>query len=697
DNSPPAIDCPSNITVNTHAGSCETNVVLASPVTSDNCLSGGITLDGVAMKRGFASGINGGILGSGNNKTIEFWFRKDAGSSGVDQLVALGGAVHIGFQLNNSVLEYISGGFVNVTGYTVTDTDWHHFAIAYSGGTTRLYVDGVQVGTAGFGHGAALLNDLYVGADPTFGERAEGDFDDVRVWNTQRSMAQIQANMNMPLTGNEAGLVHYYTLDEGTGTTAADSADGADMTMENFVDADWINPGAPALGAVAVSNNLAGPYGLGTNVVTWTATDPSGNSNTCTQLVVVVDNEAPMITCPTNIVTTNDIGQCEAAVSFSASATDNCDTNVDLVCNFTNNHLFPVGTSVVNCVATDDAGNTNTCMFNVVVNDTEPPMITCPTNTITTTNDPGVCGAVVSYSASATDNCDTNVDIVCAPTNNHLFPVGTTMVNCVATDDAGNTSTCMFNVVVNDVEPPTITCPSNITVNTHAGSCETNLTIAAPAVADNCFTPSFALDLNGGPEHVVSSTNVVLSGAAARTLEFWFRRDSAQVGGIAHVINWGTDSPGQAFGFFLDAVNELRFYGKAGGFDYGTGATLDTNWHHLAVTYDGADVRTYLDGAPTPTPSAARLLNTDATPLFVGTRFELSEFTRGEYAEIRIWNTARSQAEISANLGTRLTGSESGLVHYYPFNDGPGNATATDEAGGNDATLTNMDPATESG
>ncbi|MEM6398484.1 MAG: HYR domain-containing protein, partial [Bacteroidota bacterium] len=67
---------------------------------------------------------------------------------------------------------------------------------------------------------------------------------------------------------------------------------------------------------------------------------------------------------------------------------------------------FAVGQNVVTFAGTDVAGNTGTCSFTVEVLDTIAPVLTnCPDNIIQN-NDPGVCGAIVSYTApTATDNC----------------------------------------------------------------------------------------------------------------------------------------------------------------------------------------------------------------------------------------------------------------------------------------------------
>src|SRR5205085_12156104 len=86
------------------------------------------------------------------------------------------------------------------------------------------------------------------------------------------------------------------------------------------------------------------------------------------------------------------------------------------------------------------------CSFTVTV---VPCAITCPSN-ITVGNDPGQCGAVVTYAPTAGGGCGT---VTCSPASGSFFPVGTTTVNCIT--QAG--PACSFTVTVNDTEGPTIT------------------------------------------------------------------------------------------------------------------------------------------------------------------------------------------------------------------------------------------------
>jgi hypothetical protein len=91
------------------------------------------------------------------------------------------------------------------------------------------------------------------------------------------------------------------------------------------------------------------------------------------------------------------------------------------------------------------------------------------------------------------------------------FPVGTTTNTYVATDDAGNTSSCSFTVRVNDTQAPTITCPGNITVTSPAGSCTAVVNYTA-TVNDNCpgATVQVVSGLASGSAFPVGTTTVIL-------------------------------------------------------------------------------------------------------------------------------------------------------------------------------------------
>src|SRR5262249_48853709 len=156
-----------------------------------------------------------------------------------------------------------------------------------------------------------------------------------------------------------------------------------------------------------------------------------GNSATNTRMVHIVDTTPPQISCSSNLVT-----ECAGAggntVSFVVTATDGCDPNVSVVCTPPSGSFFSLGTNRVICVATDASGNSNSCSFTVTVRDTTSPQISCSSNMVVECA--GTGGNTVSFAITATDTCDTNVTVVCAPPSGSFFFLGTNRVVCVATD-----------------------------------------------------------------------------------------------------------------------------------------------------------------------------------------------------------------------------------------------------------------------
>ena len=80
--------------------------------------------------------------------------------------------------------------------------------------------------------------------------------------------------------------------------------------------------------------------------------------------------------------------------------------------------------------------------------DTTPPVVTVPANQQVTAQGP--FGALVSYTASATDDIDGSVGVTCAPPPGSLFAHGATLVSCTATDAVGNVGSATFTVTVAD-------------------------------------------------------------------------------------------------------------------------------------------------------------------------------------------------------------------------------------------------------
>jgi fibronectin type 3 domain-containing protein len=78
---------------------------------------------------------------------------------------------------------------------------WTHLAATYDGTTTRLYVNGTQVAShAQTGPMASSTNPLQIGGDSLYGQFFQGTIDEVRIYNVALTAAQIQTDMNAPIS-----------------------------------------------------------------------------------------------------------------------------------------------------------------------------------------------------------------------------------------------------------------------------------------------------------------------------------------------------------------------------------------------------------------------------------------------------------------------------------------------------------------
>jgi hypothetical protein len=130
----------------------------------------------------------------------------------------------------------------------------------------------------------------------------------------------------------------------------------------------------PPLDGCTITNFVCAPpsgsaFPVGTNTVTCAVTDSVGQTADCAFLVVVLDAEAPTLSCADMVISIHS-GDCgQAVVNYSLPATDNCALGA-VECVPPSGFSFPVGTNAVSCVATDLSGHTTACAFQVVVQET---------------------------------------------------------------------------------------------------------------------------------------------------------------------------------------------------------------------------------------------------------------------------------------------------------------------------------------
>jgi len=135
-----------------------------------------------------------------------------------------------------------------------------------------------------------------------------------------------------------------------------------------------------------------------------------------TTVTVSIDNIAPVITCPATQTISLD-ASCAATLpdyTSLAAVSDNCTPTGSIVITqlpVPGTVVSSTGIQIITLTATDTSGNSSNCNFNLTKQDATPPVMSCPAN-ITASSAVGICGTVVNYTVTASDNCS---GASCAP------------------------------------------------------------------------------------------------------------------------------------------------------------------------------------------------------------------------------------------------------------------------------------------
>jgi hypothetical protein len=235
--------------------------------------------------------------------------------------------------------------------------------------------------------------------------------------------------------------------------------------------------------------------------------------------------------------------------------------------------------------------------------------------------------------------------------------------------------------------------------------------LGAAPIASNAANN--ALSFDGVNDYVTFGSASARLGASNFTIEVWFRRTGAGVStstGIDGITAVPLLAKGRAEGerskrdinYFLgirpsDNVLVADFEEGANGTTPGlnhpiTGVTTISNhvWHHAAATYDGATWRLYLNGAlerelPVNHPVRANSIQHASLATALNSSGVPRGFFRGSLDEARIWNYARSGAEIASSKNLEIA-SQTGLIGRWGMNGSGG--TRIYDSSGNGATGT---------
>ncbi|MFL6278986.1 MAG: HYR domain-containing protein [Vicinamibacterales bacterium] len=280
-----------------------------------------------------------------------------------------------------------------------------------------------------------------------------------------------------------------------------DAADGTSATV-SFTATATDNVGVTSFACSPASGST---FSIGTTVVTCTATDGAGNTASITFNVIVKDVTAPVFGSTPDVTVNAAANASSATATYAPTATDAVGVT-SLTCSPASGSTFPVGATAVTCTATDAAGNAGTATFNVIVRDVTAPVLIKPADLIAEAT--SAAGASVIYALPTGSDAVGIVSKSCTPASGAVFPLGSSVVSCTASDAAGNMAATSFSVVVRDTTAPVIGAVTNLTVNTTNGAGTAVVTYAAPSAVDAVGVSSVSCSPASGSTFPLGSTTV---------------------------------------------------------------------------------------------------------------------------------------------------------------------------------------------
>ncbi len=191
-----------------------------------------------------------------------------------------------------------------------------------------------------------------------------------------------------------------------------------------------------------------------------------------------------------------------------------------------------------------------------------------------------------------------------------------------------------------------------------------------------------SLLFDGIDDKVTIPNNALLNPTTSLTLEAWINA-TAWKAQIFQGTIIGKDATNQS-GYVLrcGANGKLSFnVGNGGGTwtEISTNAIMQTNiWYHVAGVFDNGTMTMYVNGNVVGT-GPSNPIAISSTPLVIGDSPGYpGRVFQGYIDEVRVWNVARTQAQIQANDTVNLPNNEPGLVAYYKFNQTSGTTTTNE-------------------
>ena len=550
---------------------------------------------------------------SGSEIAVQYWFRGSSIQSAVRQ--QSGGNYIVAGWRNQHILSFDGDTSGISAGAAATDGNWHHIAMTWkpnARGGFRSYLDGrlIEQRDSADAEIPNLNAQVYFGAFNGQREFANGQLDEIAIWERALSEGEMAIGWNVPLTGNEEGLIGFWNFDDGIGQDLSGFGNHAEL----HGDAAILEETVSGLGSDVFAVVLESPGGYTLDNIL------PGDNFEVTAFLDVNGNGAPDEGEPAGEYANNPF-------VFAQSASD-----VDILL-------------------------------------TEPPRILDqPVDArVASDADSSLAKFTVQAAGSAPLSYQWRKDGENLSSDNNGFRgVNSPTLQIVNVRGDGE-----YSVLVSNEKGSALSRRAKLFVVpadnvSLAGNLRyTGLPAGKIHVVAAEFLPgNQVLKLDGTGDFVEVAGLDDLAGEEI-TIQYWFRGRSIQSAvrqqsGGWIVAGWNNQ-------------HILSNDGGTDGISAGANLD-DGNWHHIAMTWkiDAANgFRSYLDGKLVEQrDSSAEEIPFHAAALYFGSFNGQREFAEGELDEIAIWDRALDESEIQAGWNHPLAGDEEGLIGLWKFDDG---------------------------
>ena len=503
----------------------------------------------------------------------------------------------------------IGGSYGNVFGTTILPTNtWTYLAVTYDGGTLRLYINGTLSGSqAKTGSITTSTNPLQIGGDSLYGQYFNGLIDEIRVYNSPLPATSIQDDMAIPVSGGGSADTQPPSA-PGTLSAAAINSGEIDLNWGLATDNVAVT-GYQVLrcqGAGCVNYSLLAPTGTITSYQD-TGLTASTSYSYEVRAVDAAGNLGPVTNSATATTPANaDTTPPSAPGALTSSAVGS--SEIDLTWGTATDNVGVAGYRIDRCQGTGCSDFSHLVQLN---------------GPATAYNDTGlVANTSYSYQVRAVDGAGN------LGSYSNVTTATTTSLGLVASysfDEGSGTA-----------------------VSDASGNGNTGTISNATWTTNGKY--GRALSFNGSSARVNVPNSASLQLATRMTLEAWVNPTTVSAA-WRDVIYKGTDN------YYIEGTSAQGGAPAGGGTFGGAGANATAasalpanSWSHLALTYDGAALRLYVNGNLVATQSKTGTIATSTSQLQIGGDGVYGQYFSGLIDEVRIYNTALTAVQIQADM-----------------------------------------------